>query len=83
MDVLDLKFSEEFDIVVDKGEFMLESADGRNYGVRRLTAITDSSAMLTTKGDPWNPPEKDVITCTKEVDEALRVLRKQAGSKFV
>jgi hypothetical protein len=45
------------------------------------------SAMLTTRGDPWvrdglqswhpahssqNPPEKDVIACNKEVDEALR-----------
>lgn len=49
------------------------------------------SAMLTTKGDPWvrsseptspkiraddqNPPEKDIITCTQEVSEALRYVR--------
>ncbi|WVQ92509.1 hypothetical protein IAS59_006320 [Cryptococcus gattii] len=39
-------------------------------------------AMLTTKGDPWNPPEKDVKACTQEVSEALRVLRKRPGSKF-
>ncbi|WVQ69170.1 uncharacterized protein L199_007386 [Kwoniella botswanensis] len=40
-------------------------------------------AMLTTKGDPWNPDEKDIRTCTQEVTEAIRVLRKQPGSKFV
>ncbi|WWC67866.1 uncharacterized protein I206_101783 [Kwoniella pini CBS 10737] len=40
-------------------------------------------AMLTTKGDPWNPDEKDVRTCTQEVTEAIRVLRKRPGSKFV
>ncbi|ORX38853.1 S-adenosyl-L-methionine-dependent methyltransferase [Kockovaella imperatae] len=40
-------------------------------------------AMLTTKGDPWNPPEKDVIACTKEVSEALRVLKKSTTSKFM
>ncbi|ODO07656.1 hypothetical protein L198_01237 [Cryptococcus wingfieldii CBS 7118] len=39
-------------------------------------------AMLTTKGDPWNPSEKDVKTCTQEVTEAIRVLRKREGSKF-
>ncbi|WWD07757.1 hypothetical protein V865_005860 [Kwoniella europaea PYCC6329] len=39
--------------------------------------------MLTTKGDPWNPDEKDIRTCTQEVTEAIRVLRKQPGSKFV
>lgn len=39
--------------------------------------------MLTTKGDPWNPPQKDIDMCTKEVHEGLRVLRKQLGSKFV
>jgi len=40
-------------------------------------------AMLTTKGDPWNPPAKDVRACTREVDEALRVLTKRRGSKFI
>lgn len=39
--------------------------------------------MLTTKGDPWNPPAKDITNCTNEVTEAVRVLRKRAGSKFV
>ncbi|WRT64846.1 uncharacterized protein IL334_001782 [Kwoniella shivajii] len=45
--------------------------------------MEDGSAMLTTKGDPWNPSEKDVVTCTQEVTEAIRVLKKQPGSKFV
>ncbi|ORY31036.1 S-adenosyl-L-methionine-dependent methyltransferase [Naematelia encephala] len=40
-------------------------------------------AMLTTKGDPWNPPEKDIQACTQEVSEALRVLRKRSTSRFL
>ncbi|WVR04582.1 hypothetical protein IAU60_001590 [Kwoniella sp. DSM 27419] len=40
-------------------------------------------AMLTSKGDPWNPSEKDIQACTQEVTEAVRVLRKRPGSKFV
>ncbi|KAK4683701.1 hypothetical protein P7C73_g6532, partial [Tremellales sp. Uapishka_1] len=40
-------------------------------------------AMLTTKGDPWNPNEKDIKVCMSEVSEALRVLQKRKGSKFV
>ncbi|KAK8847341.1 hypothetical protein IAR55_005198 [Kwoniella newhampshirensis] len=39
--------------------------------------------LVVDKGDPWNPPEKDIKTCTQEVSEALRVLRKRKGSKFV
>ncbi|KAL1406245.1 hypothetical protein Q8F55_007939 [Vanrija albida] len=62
MDIMDLKFGEEFDLVVDKGTM---------------------DALLTSKGDPWNPPEKDIVNCTKEVDEAVRVLKKRPGSKFV
>ncbi|GMK57841.1 hypothetical protein CspeluHIS016_0406750 [Cutaneotrichosporon spelunceum] len=62
MDVTDLQFGEEFDVVIDKATM---------------------DAMLTTKGDPWNPPEKDVVNATKEVDEGLRVLRKRQGSKFI
>jgi len=31
-------------------------------------------AMMTAKGDPWNPPQKVIDDCTKEVDEVLRVL---------
>lgn len=62
-----------------------------------LELILTNSALLTTKGDPWvrllfhrlnvltsqNPPEKDIKTCTREITEALRVLRKRKGSKFV
>lgn len=33
--------------------------------------------------DDQNPPQKDIVNCTKEVDEAVRVLRKRPGSKFV
>ncbi|GHJ90055.1 hypothetical protein NliqN6_6457 [Naganishia liquefaciens] len=40
-------------------------------------------AMLTSKGDVWNPPEEDVQNCRKEVEEAVRVLAKQKGSRFL
>ncbi|KAL1701949.1 S-adenosyl-L-methionine-dependent methyltransferase [Schizophyllum commune] len=38
-------------------------------------------AMLTYKGDPWNPPENVVEDCMKEVDEVVRVLR--PGGTFI
>ncbi|KAJ9114000.1 hypothetical protein QFC22_005818 [Naganishia vaughanmartiniae] len=40
-------------------------------------------AMLTSKGDVWNPPEEDVQNCRKEVEEAVRVLAKAKGSRFL
>ncbi|KAG5647515.1 hypothetical protein DXG03_009452 [Asterophora parasitica] len=36
-------------------------------------------AMMTSKGDVWDPPEQVVTDCTKEVNETLRVLRKGKG----
>jgi len=36
-------------------------------------------AMMTTKGDVWDPPQQVIDDCTKEVDEVLRVLRKDNG----
>ncbi|KAF8623206.1 hypothetical protein AX15_006444 [Amanita polypyramis BW_CC] len=38
-------------------------------------------AMMTAKGDVWDPPPCVVEDCTKEVDEAIRVLRK--GGIFI
>ncbi|CAL1714251.1 unnamed protein product [Somion occarium] len=32
-------------------------------------------AMMTTKGDVWDPSEDVVESCNKEVDEVLRVIR--------
>ncbi|KAF9778306.1 S-adenosyl-L-methionine-dependent methyltransferase [Thelephora terrestris] len=32
-------------------------------------------AMMTTKGDIWEPPEQVIQDCNREVDDALRVLR--------
>ncbi|KAK1921522.1 S-adenosyl-L-methionine-dependent methyltransferase [Papiliotrema laurentii] len=56
------------------------------YGEEEFDLVVDKGtmdAMLTTKGDPWNPPEKDIKTCMQEVSEALRVLRRRPTSKFV
>jgi len=36
-------------------------------------------AMMTAKGDVWNPPPQVINDCTREVQEALRVLRKPNG----
>jgi len=38
-------------------------------------------AMMTAKGDVWDPPPQVVDDCTKEVDETLRVLKK--GGLFI
>ncbi|KAJ3556746.1 hypothetical protein NM688_g1855 [Phlebia brevispora] len=35
-------------------------------------------AMMTAKGDVWDPPQEVVQNCTQEVDEVLRVLRKES-----
>ncbi|KZT25251.1 S-adenosyl-L-methionine-dependent methyltransferase [Neolentinus lepideus HHB14362 ss-1] len=58
--------------------------------VRALAFETDSfdvavdkgtmDAMMTSKGDVWDPPEEVIENCTKEVDEVLRVLRKGTGT---
>ncbi|PAV19595.1 S-adenosyl-L-methionine-dependent methyltransferase [Pyrrhoderma noxium] len=36
-------------------------------------------AMMTAKGDVWDPPEHVINDCNKEVDEVLRVLKKTNG----
>ncbi|KAJ3732090.1 S-adenosyl-L-methionine-dependent methyltransferase [Lentinula guzmanii] len=36
-------------------------------------------AMMTVKGDIWNPPQQVVDDCTKEVNEVIRTLRKGTG----
>ncbi|KAI0718817.1 S-adenosyl-L-methionine-dependent methyltransferase [Fomitopsis betulina] len=36
-------------------------------------------AMMTAKGDVWDPPEEVIQNCNREVDEVLRVLRKPGG----
>ncbi|KZT07273.1 S-adenosyl-L-methionine-dependent methyltransferase [Laetiporus sulphureus 93-53] len=38
-------------------------------------------AMMTAKGDVWDPPEEVVQSCDREVDEVLRVLR--PGGTFI
>jgi len=37
-------------------------------------------AMMTAKGDVWDPPQETIDNCTKEVDQILRVLRKGSGT---
>ncbi|GJJ11115.1 hypothetical protein Clacol_005346 [Clathrus columnatus] len=32
-------------------------------------------AMMTVKGDVWNPPPQVIENCNKEVDEVIRTLR--------
>jgi len=39
-------------------------------------------AMLAVDGSLWNPPEEAVKNCTKEVSEALRVLKSPKGVFF-
>ncbi|KAI0701472.1 S-adenosyl-L-methionine-dependent methyltransferase [Cytidiella melzeri] len=35
-------------------------------------------AMMTAKADAWDPPEEVIENCTREVDEVMRVLRKDS-----
>jgi len=36
-------------------------------------------AMMTAKGDVWNPAPEVIENCTKEIDEVVRVLRPGSG----
>ncbi|KAF7316464.1 Methyltransf-25 domain-containing protein [Mycena indigotica] len=36
-------------------------------------------AMMTAKGDVWDPPQQVVDDCTAEVDETIRCLKKPSG----
>ncbi|KAJ7181096.1 hypothetical protein C8R46DRAFT_1159576 [Mycena filopes] len=36
-------------------------------------------AMMSAKGDVWDPPQQVVDDCTAEVDEAIRTLKKTTG----
>lgn len=38
-------------------------------------------AMMTAKGDVWDPPEQVIRDCNKEVDETIRVLK--SGGTFI
>ena len=37
-------------------------------------------AMMTTKGDVWDPPQQIIDDCTKEVDETLRSVQTGTGN---
>lgn len=69
MDVRTLSFDDAtFDVAIDKGKgaliVHLQDLKGRWTGTM--------DAMMTTKGDLWNPPAEVVENCNKEVDETLR-----------
>jgi len=36
-------------------------------------------AMMTSKGDVWDPPDQVIQDCTKEVDEVIRILKPESG----
>ncbi|KAI0954545.1 hypothetical protein AcW1_006406 [Taiwanofungus camphoratus] len=74
MDIRDLTFdSETFDVAIDKGKLpvYMVSISSRRTGTM--------DAMMTAKGDVWDPPEEVVQNCDREIDEVLRVLRKPGG----
>ncbi|KAG8926369.1 hypothetical protein FRC01_008942 [Tulasnella sp. 417] len=75
MDVRELAFeNDSFDVAIDKGLIHLQAndADGTNPA---FACVGTMDAMMAVKGDVWNPPPQVVDDCTKEVDEAIRVLR--------
>ncbi|OBZ72113.1 Methyltransferase-like protein 13 [Grifola frondosa] len=66
MDIRELSFaSDTFDVAIDKDHDEPGTMD----------------AMMTTKGDVWDPSQEVIDNCTQEVDEVLRVLRK--GGTFL
>lgn len=63
---------ERFDVAFDKGMYRT-CANPVAYLI--LCSLPDPGtmdAMMTSKGDVWNPPQKDIDTCNREVDEVLR-----------
>ncbi|KAG8932719.1 hypothetical protein FRC02_000683 [Tulasnella sp. 418] len=79
-------------VVIEKMEKKYEDRPGMEWLVmdaRDLRFNQDSfdvvidkgtmDAMLAVKGDVWNPPEEAVQNCMKEVDEAIRVLKRPHG----
>ncbi|KAG8974922.1 hypothetical protein FRC05_006599 [Tulasnella sp. 425] len=81
-------------LVIEKMKGKYEGRDGMEWlemDVRELAFDDDSfdvaidkgtmDAMMAVKGDVWNPPPQVVDDCTKEIDEAIRVLR--PGGVFI
>ncbi|KAK0467185.1 S-adenosyl-L-methionine-dependent methyltransferase [Desarmillaria tabescens] len=69
---------------VDRSEMEWRVMDVREleFGDDHFDVAIDKGtmdAMMTAKGDVWDPPEQVVSDCTKEVDEVIRVLRKSTG----
>ncbi|KIO20014.1 hypothetical protein M407DRAFT_142136 [Tulasnella calospora MUT 4182] len=75
-------------VVIGKMKSKYEDRDGMEWlemDVRELTFENNSfdvaidkgtmDAMMAVKGDVWNPPPQVVDDCTREIDEAIRVLR--------
>ncbi|KAG8920843.1 hypothetical protein FRC00_009453 [Tulasnella sp. 408] len=81
MDVRELAFeNDSFDIAIDKG-LIHPSASEVGEAKPALSRAGTMDAMMAVKGDVWNPPPQVVDDCTKEIDEAIRVLR--PGGTFI
>ncbi len=71
MDVRNLSFDDAtFDVAIDKGCVVYGSLQQFTKDIWAGTM----DAMMTAKGDVWNPPGEVVNNCNQEVDEVLRYL---------
>lgn len=70
MDVRTLQFEDaSFDVAIDKGQEEFASLLLLDFGFPRSGTM---DAMMTTKGDIWDPPEEVINNCNSEVDETVR-----------
>jgi EEF1A lysine methyltransferase 4 len=74
MDVTDLKIDScSIDVAIDKVP--------PPYNLKRLTCQGTMDALLCSSGSVWSPSEEIILSCKKEVDEVLRILK--SGGRFI
>ena len=62
-----------FDVAIDKGGPPLDTHPSlERIAERQCCFVGTMDALMTTKGDVWDPPAEVVEACKAEVDEVVR-----------